>query len=173
MPVFPTNPLLSKLVYQLAPAALVSAVGIVLLSSLAKPVSAPPQGTPTTVAVQTEAVFTPTPRPVVPEQASAAAAPTAPKSKPQPRKVAAVEVPTPRPAPVAAPLPIAPPIVAEQTVAAPATDRTVMDRVRGVTATVGSLPHAAYSKVASWFSADEPPRPPGEIPTQNFSKVAM
>ena len=37
-----TNPLVSRLILQLAPAALVSAIGIVLLSSLAKPAFVPP-----------------------------------------------------------------------------------------------------------------------------------
>lgn len=177
MRVFSTNPLVSKLVYQLAPAALVTTVGIVLLSSLARPVSAPPQATPVAAATKTEAVFTPTPRPAEPAQIAeqpAAAARAATRQKPQQRKVAAIELPASRQsAAVAAPLPIAPPAT-PQLAAAPANnDRTVMGRLRGVTASVTSIPRRAYSKVTGWFAYEEPPRPPAEIPAQDLIKASM
>jgi hypothetical protein len=178
MHVFPINPFVSKLVYQLAPAALVTTIGIVLLSSLAKPVSAPPQSTPVATAMKTEAVFTPTPRPAEPaqiaEQPAAAVATRAAKSKPQPRKVAATELPELRqPATAATPLPIAPPASPQPAVAPADNDRTMIGRLRGVTATVTSIPQRAYSEVTGWFANEEPPRPPADIPAQNLIKASM
>jgi hypothetical protein len=180
--VFSTNPLYSKLVYQLAPAALVSAVGIVLLSSLARPVSTPPQATPVATAVKTEAVFTPTPRSAEPAQlteqaadqpATAVAAKGAAKPKPQPRKVAAAEAAAPRqPDVTAVPLPVAAP-VAQASPAPPAPDRSMMARLRGVTAVVTSIPQQTYSKVTGWFAHEEPPRPPADIPAQDLIKASM
>jgi len=175
--VFSTNPLYSKLIYQLAPAAVVSAVGIVLLSSLAKPVSAPPQATPVATAVKTEAVFTPTPRPAEPAQRTEQVAEqpavtrSAAKPKPQPRKIAAAELPAPRQPDVeAVPLPIAPPVARP---APPATDNSMLGRLRGVTATVTGIPQRAYSKVSGWFAREQPPRPPADIPAQNLIKASM
>lgn len=176
---FPNNPLVSKLVFQLAPAALVSAAGIVLLSSLARPVSAPQQAVPAMTAMKTEAVFTPTPRPaqpapVVEQRATAAVTPRpAVKPNPQPPKVATTELPLPpprQPAPVA--VPSSPPAVPPAVAASNSDDRTIMGRLRGVTATVTNIPQQAYSKVSGWFADAEPPRPPAEIPAQNF-KAAM
>jgi hypothetical protein len=167
-----TKSLYSKVLYQLAPAALVSAVGIALLSSLAQPVAAPPQAAPVNLAVRTEAVFTPTPKVVaapqaVEEPAVAAAHPVA-KPKPQ-SKVATTETPLPRqPAVVADPLPITPP-VAEQPVVLPAPEQKgVMARLRGIGSTVARVPQQTYSTVTGWFSRDEPPRPPAEVPQQDF-----
>lgn len=177
---FPTHPLVAKLIYQLAPAALVSAAGIVLLSSLAKPAFAPPPVVaPPLPALKTEAVFTPTPRaaepaPVqvaeqpVPQPAPPAPARPAAKPKPQPRKLASIELPLARPEPVAAtPLPVAP-SVAAQPPAAPTANRTAMARLRDVTASVTSIPVRAYSRVAGWFAHEEPPRPPAEVPAADF-----
>jgi hypothetical protein len=179
-----TNTLYSKLACQLAPAALVSAVGIVLLSSLGRPVSAPPQvAPPAATAVKTEAVFTPTPKPAEPAQltepaaeqpasAVAAARPTA-KLKPQPRKFAAAEAPAPRlPDSAAVPLPVAAP-VAQVSPAPPAPDRSMMARLRGASAVVTSIPQQAYSKVTGWFAHEEPPRPPAEIPAPDLTKASM
>jgi hypothetical protein len=44
----------------------------------------------------------------------------------------------------------------------------MMPRLRRITAAVGGIPLRAVSRVAGWFSDGEPPRPPGEIPAQNF-----
>jgi hypothetical protein len=179
LPVFPIHPLVAKLIYQLAPAALVSAAGIVLLSSLAQPAFAPPPVVaPPLPALKTEAVFTPTPRAAEPapvqvaeQPAPVPPAPARPAAKPklQPRKLASVEMPLPRQEPVAAtPLPAAPPVAA-QAPAAPPTNRTVMARLRDATASVTSIPVRAYSGVAGWFAHEEPPRPPAEVPAADFS----
>jgi hypothetical protein len=179
LPVFSTHPLVAKLIYQLAPAALVSAAGIVLLSSLAKPAFAPPPVVPPPLpALKTEAVFTPTPREPAPVQVAEQPAPqpvpqspARPVAKPklQPHKLASVEMPLPRQEPAAAtPLPAAP-LVAAQPPAAPTTNRTVMARLRDATASVTSIPVRAYSRVAGWFAHEEPPRPPAEVPAADFS----
>jgi hypothetical protein len=172
--VLPNGPLLSKLIYQLAPAALVSAAGIVLLSSLAKPAFAPPPAVaPPLPTLKSEAVFTPTPRAAQPAPVQVAEQPALPpavtrpavKPKPQPHKLAAAELPLPplRQQPIAAePQPVAPP-------AAPSTNRTVMTRLRDATASVTTIPGRAYSRVAGWFAHEEPPRPPAEVPAADFN----
>ena len=173
-----TKPLLSKLIFQLAPAALVSAFGIVLLSSLAKPAFVPPPVVaPALPTLKTEAVFTPMPRAAEPEPVQLAEQPALPipaprpaaKPRPQPHKLAAIELPTPRPQQIAtAPVPAAAP-VAVPPPPAPASNRTVMARLRDATTSVTSIPGRAYSRVAGWFAHEEPPRPPAEVPGADFN----
>jgi hypothetical protein len=95
------------------------------------------------------------------------------KPKPQPRKLAASESSAPHQSEfVPTPLPIAPPVTAPP-LAPTNDDRTIMARLRGVTATVTGIPQRAYSQVTGWFAYDAPPRPPADVPTQNLTKVSM
>jgi outer membrane biosynthesis protein TonB len=162
--------LFSKLLFQLVPAVVVAITGIVLLSSLNEPVPpAAPTGAADT-AITTEAVFTPTPKAPEPEQKVAHAKPKpAAANAARPHKVVASE-----PAPeeeAAAPLPIVPVAEAPQPAAAETASSGIVDKMRGVTASVQALPQRAYSKMASWFAPSEPLRPPADVP-ERFNAVA-
>jgi hypothetical protein len=177
--VLQTNPfaarLFSRLVTQFVPAALVTGVGILLLSNLAKtpdtPIAAPAE-----TAINAEAVFKITPREpeetpavknvapritAVPKQAavntvSIALPPRKPASE---RQVASVPAPLP-----IVQIPAQPPVA----VTTPAEDDSMMGKLRNATATVQRIPQWTARSVAGWFSADAPPRPPAPVPTQNF-----
>jgi hypothetical protein len=178
--VLQTNPFAARLFYrlvtQLVPAALVTGIGILLLSNLAKT----PDTTPVAVAVETainaEAVFKITPR--EPEEAPAVKT-AAPRISAAPKQAAANTVNTVLPprkptsdrqiASTPAPLPTVqiaaqPPVPAAPT----ADDSSVMGKLRSATATVQRIPQWAARSVAGWFSAETPPRPPAPVPTQNF-----
>jgi hypothetical protein len=164
--VFRTYPLLTKLLTQLAPAVAVTAVGILMLSNLSKPVDVAPAG-PAESAITTEAVFTPLPQRAADNEQSqakpsgtAARAAAKPKATTAPaRKLASIE-PAPLPEPVSPPLQIVPP--------EPPRDATMMGKLRGVGTTVRQMPQRAYATVTGWFAETEPPRPPAPVPTGNF-----
>jgi hypothetical protein len=179
-----TNPfaarLFSRLVTQLVPAALVTGVGLLLLSNLAKAPDTAPVAAPAETAINAEAVFKITPR--EPDEAPAAksvatrstAAPkqTAVNTVLPPRKPASErQVATERPVvSVPAPLPIVQiPAQPQVTAASAAEDNSVMGKLRNATATVRRIPQWTARSVAGWFSAaDAPPRPPARVPTQDF-----
>lgn len=172
---FRTYPLLSKLLTQLAPAVVVTAVGIVMLSNLAKPVDTAP-AEPAESAIAAEAVFTPLPQRSAEaqadsenaEKASAKSPGARPAAKAKPaagnaapvRKLASTESAVATPA-VAPPLQIVPP-------ASEPTDNSMMGKLRGVGTTVQQMPQRAYGMVTGWFAETEPPRPPAPVPMRNF-----
>lgn len=177
-----TNPfatrLFSRLVTQLVPAALVTGVGIALLSNLAKTPDTTPPAPSVEAAINAEAVFKITPREPEAPEPTAATKSTAPRAVAAPKQTAGTTVNTALPPrrPVndqvaSAPVPLptvqipAPPQVA---VTAPAEDNSVMGKLRSATATVQRIPQWTARSVAGWFSADTPPRPPASVPTQNF-----
>jgi hypothetical protein len=166
--------LFSKLLFQLVPAVVVTVMGVVLLSSLNEPV---PPATPTAAAdtaITAEAVFTPTPKALEPEQKVAHAKPKpAAATTARPHKVAAGEPMPAQPAEVAAaPLPIVPVAEAPQPAAAETASSSVMGKLRGVTASAQALPQRVYSRMASWFAPSEPLRPPADVP-ERFNAVAV
>jgi len=182
-----TNPftarLFSRLGTQLVPAALVTGVGILLLSNLAKAPDTTPLAASVETAINAEAVFKITPR--EPEEApaavsAAASATAAPRITATPKQVAGSTVTTVLPprrppgerqiASAPAPLPTLQ-IPAEPPVAATAAaeDTSMMGKLRNATATVQRIPQWTARSVAGWFSADTPPpRPPASVPAQNF-----
>jgi hypothetical protein len=180
--------LLPRLLYQLAPAALVTTVGVLLLSNLAKVPDTPPVPAPVATAINAEAVFKIVPREAVEEapaeaKADARRLAAARAANPKP-PVTATAVPPSRKAvnePAAlrqvavAPLPIVQipeqPMaqVPEPPAAAPDGENTVMGRLRSASTAVQRIPQWATRSVAGWFSADAPPpRPPAPVPAQNF-----
>jgi hypothetical protein len=178
--VLQTNPfaarLFSRLVTQFVPAALVTGIGILLLSNLAKTPDITPVAAPVETAINAEAIFKITPR--EPEEAPAAKT-AAPRISAAPKQAAANTVNTVLPprkpasdrqiASTPAPLPTVqiaaqPPVPAAPT----ADDSSVMGKLRSATATVQRIPQWAARSVAGWFSADTPPRPPAPVPTQNY-----
>ena len=185
-----TNPfaarLFSRLVTQLVPAALVTGVGILLLSNLARTPDATPITAPVETAINAEAVFKITPR--EPEEAPAVKS-VAPRLTAAPKQTAVNTVLPPRkPASerqfaaerqvaserqvtsVPAPLPIVQiPAQPQVTASSAAEDNSVMGKLRNATATVQRIPQWTARSVAGWFSADAPPpRPPAPVPAQNF-----
>jgi hypothetical protein len=168
-----TNPLVARLIYQLVPAVLVTSVGVLLLSNLAKAPDTPATA-PVETAIETEAVFKIMPREVVEAPASPTKAAASRAANPKP--VASLTPMPPRKPPsespsqaagAPAPLPTVQIPAQPQTAAAP-TDNTVMGKLRSTTAAVQRIPQWAAGSVAGWFSADAPPRPPAPVPTQNF-----
>ena len=175
-----TNPfaarLFSRLVTQLVPAALVTGIGILLLSNLAKTPETTPVAAPIETAINAEAIYKITPR--EPEEAPAVKN-VAPRITAAPKQTATSTVNTVLPprkpaserqiASTPAPLPTVqiaaqPPVPAVPT----ADDSSVMGKLRSATATVQRIPQWAARSVAGWFSADTPPRPPAPVPKQNF-----
>ena len=162
---------LPKLATQLVPAAVVTALGALLLSNLSKVPGGVSAAAIVPVAITAEAVFTATPRLAEEEPAIANDAvlpPAKPKTvalrvAPPPRKL--VEEPrqaeSRQAAVVSAPLAIAP-------VQPPAPDPTMMGRVWGATTAVAGMPIRAAQSVTGWFSAAIPPRPPSPVPLQEF-----
>ena len=188
MPVFRINPLvarlLPKLITQLVPAALVTAVGVMLLSNLGKTPSAVPDTPPVEVAINAESVFKMTPREAVAEQdqdAGKAAGSRAVKPKPlaantvtpQSRKA---NEPAPRQvasAPALLPIvqiPEQPQTSPAQTSPAQArnSENVVVSGLLSATATVQRIPQWAARSVAGWFTEGAPPRPPAPVPTRNL-----
>jgi hypothetical protein len=175
--------LLPRLLYQLVPAALVTTVGVLLLSSLAKVSDAPPVTAPVETAINGEAVFKIVPREpveatadakqdakrVAASRASVNPKPVAASTATPPSRKTANEPATSRQvASAAAPLPLVP----DQPQPAAATadsENTVMSKLRSATTAVQRIPQWATRSVAGWFSADvPPPRPPASVPRQNF-----
>lgn len=176
--------LLPRLLYQLVPAALVTTVGVLLLSNLARVADTPPGTGPVETAINAEAVFKILPREPAeeapaeakPDAKRLAAARAAANAKPPvtgtatpPSRKATNETAPPRQvAGVAAPLPIVQ-IPEPPAVAAPDSENTVMGRLRSASTVVQRIPQWATRSVADWFAADTPPpRPPAPVPAQNF-----
>ena len=167
--------LFSRLITQFVPAALVTGVGILLLSNLAKTPDTTPVAAPVETAINAEAVFKITPR--EPEEAPAVKT-AAPRISAAPKQAAANTVNTVLPPRkpserqiVGTPAPLPTVQIAAQPLvpAAPtADDSSVMGKLRSATATVQRIPQWTARSVAGWFSADAPPRPPAPVPTQNY-----
>jgi hypothetical protein len=161
--------LLPRLAYQLVPAVLVTAVGVLALSSLTRTPDGPPVAAPAQTAITTEAVFTATPR-------EAEAPPAKVASRPAVKPIAANSAPLPprkpEPAPrqmvsVPAPLPTVQIAEPPQAAAAAPSDTSMMGRLRSATASVTQVPQWAARSVAGWFQDSAPPRPPAAVP-QDF-----
>jgi hypothetical protein len=173
-----TNPftarLLSRLAYQLVPAALVTTVGILLLTNLTKAPDTTTVTAPAEAPINAEAVFKIVPRETAEIPAVKAVAATRPAANPKPlaanavtlaRKPASERQAATAPAPLPSVQIHEPPQVAA---AAPAAENGVLGKLRSATATVQRIPQWAAHSVAGWFSADAPPRPPAAVPAQNF-----
>jgi hypothetical protein len=184
--------LASKLAFQLVPAAIVSAVGIILLGSLAKAPDPTSVAAPAVTVIQAEATFR-----VIPRQAAdtetdntddadarrakaAAPRPAKPKAAaakepaPQQRKVAAVEAATPAPA-EPPPAPAAPQPGTANTTASPAASdggNFIVTGWQRVTAAAERLSRWAQPP-SEWFERSAPPRPPAPIPERNFVDVSL
>jgi len=164
--------LLPRLLYQFVPAALVTTVGVLLLSNLAKAPDTPPAAAPIETAINAEAVFK-----IVPREMSADAeqdsrrakgVPPRPAANPKPPAINTAAPQSRKLASLPAPLPIVPIAEPPQPVAA-APDGGVMSKLRSATAAVQQIPQWAGRSVAGWFAADTPPpRPPALVPAQNF-----
>jgi hypothetical protein len=168
--------LFPKLATQLVPAAVVTALGALLLNNLSKAPAGASAIATVPVAITAEAVFTATPRPVEQQPVSVddTVLPVAkPKAvalrvAPPPRKPAdeARQVEQPRQAAVvSAPLAIVQLPPQAQT---PAPEPTMMGRVWGAAASVAGMPVRAAQSVTGWFTAAVPPRPPAAVPLQEF-----
>lgn len=169
-----------RLLYQLLPAVFVTAVGALLLSNLAKTPNTTSVAAPVDTAITAEAVFKITPREVEAEPSEVKPAKAAAARGPvktggtnhvaQSRKAATEPVAMRQAASAPAPLSIVP--VAEQPLpvaaATPEEENTVASRLRNATTTVQRIPQWAARSVAGWFSESAPPRPPAEVPAQNF-----
>ena len=170
--------LFPKLATQLVPAAVVTALGALLLSNLGKSPVAISATAPVPAAIRTEAVFTATPRLVEqprladeePVRANDVARPAA-----KPKAVAAIAAPARKPADeprqveprqvavVSAPLAITPPTAQPQP-----PEPSVLGRVWGATTSVAGMPIRAAQSVTGWFGPAVPPRPPAPVPLQQF-----
>jgi len=165
--------LLPKLATQLLPAVVVTIVGAAVLSQLAKEPDAAPAGTPVATAIEGEAIFRMTPRQPVEAAADDRPDATAPRAAAKP-KAAAAAAPSPRkPAgepqqSAALPPPLQIVQIPEPPQPSAAGDGTMMGKLRSATAAVRALPQRAGRSVASWFAAEEPPRPPAPVPVRNF-----
>jgi hypothetical protein len=166
--------LFPKLATQLVPAAVVTALGALLLSNLSRAPAGVTAATTVPNAITAEAVFTATPRmaeqqptsvddavlPLAkPKTVALRVAPPARKPVEEPRQV---EQPR-QAAAVSAPLAITP---VEALPQAPAP--SVLSRVWGTTTAVATMPVRAAQSVTGWFSAATPPRPPASVPLQEF-----
>jgi len=165
--VFKTNPLavrlLPKLAYQLAPAVVVTTVGVILLSSLAKAPPPAPEPLPVETAINGEAIFKAVPR----AQAEPDAVP-AKASKPKSLAVNTVAPQSRKPAPeiVAAPAQLPTVLGSEQPHVAPSSnENTVMSKLLAFPTAVREMPGRAARSMSGWFTESEPPRPPAPVPT--------
>jgi hypothetical protein len=166
-----TSPVFIK---QLLPAVILTAAGALVLGHLSQPVSTPSASATGEAAINAEAVFTSTPRPVTEEAKPAVASRTVSK----PKIIASTtparqpEAPAMQQAAVGAPLSIAPSAEQMQTASVDANDTSIMGKVRSIGSSVQQLPQRTYSTVTGWFSPsapsaptpDGPPRPPADIP---------
>jgi hypothetical protein len=165
--------LLRKLAYQLAPAAIVTIVGVLLLGSLAKTPDAAPDAKPVATAIDGDAIFRMTPRePAKVEADDQDAKPTkalAARPAVKPKPVVANAAPQTRPAVnLPAPLPIVPVQPPLTAATAPPAENTIMGTLRNATAAVTQMPQRAARSVASWFAESAPPRPPAAVPVRDF-----
>jgi hypothetical protein len=181
-PVLSINPrvarLLPRLITQLVPAALVTGVGVMLLSNLGKTPSPAPDTPPVEVAINADSVFKITPREAVDDRDQDAGKAAGSRAAAKPKPLAANTVapqsrkatePAPRQlASAPAPLPIVPIPEQPQTAQAPSSDNVVVSKLQSATATVQRIPQWAARSVAGWFTEQAPPRPPAPVPTRNF-----
>jgi hypothetical protein len=163
---------------QILPAFVLTAAGILVLTQISQPVSAPSLAAIGDTPVNAEAIFTSTPRPVA-EEAKPEPAPRV-VQKPKPAFPHATASRKPETALVqetvaSAPLSITPSPEQLQTAAAPS-DTGIMGTLRSVGTSVQQMPQRAYSSVTGWLSPgapsqpNGPPRPPAEIP-QNKAEM--
>jgi hypothetical protein len=165
------HPFVVRLATQLVPAVLVTVVGVVALSNLARMPDAAPAEAPAQTAIATEAVFTAVPRESVDEPAQAAS----PRPAGAPKGAHATPLPPRKPeiaprqlASAPAPLPVVQPPEQPQVVAEPAgSDRSMIGTLRSATSTVMQAPRWAARSVTGWFQESAPPRPPASVP-QNY-----
>lgn len=165
-----TNPLavrlLPKLAYQLAPAVVVTTVGVILLSSLAKAPPPAPEPAPIETAINGDAIFKAVPRELAEQDAKPAKA-----SKPKALAVNTVAPQSRKPAPeiVAAPAQLPPVLGSEQPhvspVAPSSNENTVMSKLLAFPTAVREMPGRAARSMSGWFTESEPPRPPAPVPT--------
>ena len=162
--------LLPRLLYQFVPAALVTILGVLLLSNLAKAPDTSPLTAPVETAITTEAVFKIVPRePADAEQDSKRVKGAPSRAAVNPKPVASSTPPSRKAANVPAPLPIVQIHEQPQPAAAtPDSENAVMSQLRSATTAVQRIPQWAARSVAGWFSADTPPRPPAAVPVQDF-----
>ena len=170
--------LLPRLITQLVPAALVTAVGVMLLSNLGKTPSAVPDTPPVEAAINAEAVFKATPREAVADRDQDAGKTASARAAVKPKPLAANTVtpqsrkasePVPRQlASAPPPLPIVQIPEQPQTPPARTSDNAVVSGLLNATATVQRIPQWAARSVAGWFTEAAPPRPPAPVPTRNF-----
>jgi hypothetical protein len=184
--------LASKLAFQLAPAVIVSAVGIVLLGSLAKAPEPAPVAAPAVTVIQAEATYRIIPRETADAETgnaddadarrakATAPRPAKPKAAaakepaPQQRKLATVEPATPAPA-EPPPAPAAPQPGPANAAAPPAAadgGNFIVTGWRRVTAATERLSQWVQPP-SGWFERSPPPRPPAPIPEQNFANVSL
>lgn len=170
---FKTNPLAARLfprlAYQLVPAAIVTTVGVILLSSLAKAPPPAPEPAPIETAINGDAIFRIVPR----EQAEPDAKPIK-ASKPKAVAVNTVAPQTRKPTPeiVAAPPQVVAVLGSEPPQVSPVApsnnENTVMNKLLAIPTTVWEMPGRAARSMSGWFAESEPPRPPAPVPTANF-----
>lgn len=161
--------LFPKLAYQLLPAAIVTTVGVILLSSLAKAPPPAPEPAPVETAINGDAIFKAVPRELAEQDAKPVKA-----SKPKAVAVNTVAPQTRKPAPeiVAAPPQVVavlgpePPQVSP--VAPPNNESTVMNKLLAIPTTVWEMPGRAARSMSGWFAESEPPRPPAPVPRADF-----
>jgi hypothetical protein len=180
-----------RLMFQLVPAVIVSTVGIVLLSSLARNPDPAPATAPAVTPIQAEAVIRIIPRETASAEADKAddanarrVKATAPRTaKPktaaakepaqQQRNVAAAEPAVPAPAePPAAPAPQPGAASAAAAPAAAGSDNFIVTGWRRVTSAAERLSQWAQPP-SEWFERSPPPRPPAPIPERNFTNVSL
>jgi hypothetical protein len=167
----PLARLLPRLVYQLVPAVLVTAVGVLLLSNFTRVPATPPAALPVETAISTEAVFRIVPRETVEALAGgdakrAAAASQKPPAAPPARKPANEPAAPRQAASAPAPLPIVQIPHEPQPVATADSDNAVVSKLRSASTAVQRIPQWAARSVAGWFAAEAPPRPPASVPAQ-------
>ena len=166
-----------RLITQFVPAAIVTVVGVLLLSNLTKTSTTTPAAAPVQTAISTEAVFTMTPR--APAEADEQPGKAAARAAAKPKTLTA-NVPTPprkpieEPAPrqvASAPLPL-PTVQIPAQLQTPARDSSIMGSIMAPIRSTGSavlqMPQQAARSVTGWFASATPPRPPAPIPAQNF-----
>jgi hypothetical protein len=158
--------LLPRLLYQLVPAALVTTVGVLLLSNLAKAPDAP-AAAPATTAITAEAVFKIVPREPSADAKPTKAAPPRVAANPKPPSASATPPQLRKVASLPAPLPIVPITEPPQPAAAAPGETGIMSTLRSATTAARQIPQWAGRSVAGWFAADAPPRPPASVPGQD------
>lgn len=174
-----------RLMFQLVPAVIVSAIGIILLGSVGKTPDPAPAAAPAETAIEGQAVFRIVPRETASaaiERADDADARRVKAAAPRPAKpkTTAAKEPVQQPHNVATaeptiPAPLEPPAAAPQPGAAPAPPsggNFITTGWRRVTAAAERLTQWVQPP-SEWFERSPPPRPPAPIPERNFVNVAL